>query len=226
MQIDIFTLFPEMFVGPFDASITKRAKDKGLVQINIHNLRNWAKDKRKTVDDRPYGGGTGMILMVEPIYSALKDLKKPNTKTILLTPQGKPFTEKLARELSKSPHLILISGHYEGYDERIRTYVDEEISIGDYILTGGELPAMVITDAITRLIPGVLEKPDATTSESFEDNLLEFPQYTKPKNFKGAAVPEILLSGNHSEIAKWRKSQALKKTNSRRPDLLKSKEKN
>jgi len=253
-----------MFSGPFDASIIKRAQDKNLVKINIHNLRNWTKDKHKTVDDRPYGGGTGMILMVEPVYLALQDLKpptgRPDLKVILLSPSAKPFNQKKARELSKLNHLILIAGHYEGYDERIRKFVDEEISIGDYILTGGELPAMIITDSVVRLISGVIEKPEATLNESFEPlairapartrasaseslirapartrasasesltghkpyTMLEFPQYTRPENFKGHKVPEVLLSGNHAEIAKWRKNESLKRTKTRRPDLLRN----
>ena len=183
MIIDILTLFPEMFSGPFDASIIKRAQDKNLVKINIHNLRNWTKDKHKTVDNRPYGGGIGMILMVEPVYLALQDLKsptgRPDSKVILLSPSGQPFNQKKARELAKLNHLILIAGHYEGYDERIRKFVDEEISIGDYILTGGELPTMVITDSVVRLISGVLEKPDATQNESFEPSAIRVPARTK-----------------------------------------------
>lgn len=257
MKIDILTLFPEMFKGPFDESIIKRAQEKGLVKINIHNLRKWAKDKHKTVDDRPYGGGTGMILMVEPIYNALKDLCRQkekfktsqNTamavnceeKVILLTPQGKVLNQKMARRFSKLDHLILICGHYEGVDERVREYlVDEEVSIGDYILTGGELPAMVLVDAVTRLIPGVLKKEEAIQFESFSklkiafrrnpakqanskiENLLEYPQYTRPSNFKGWKVPKILLSGNHKKIEEWRKKQALEKTKKQRPDLIKN----
>lgn len=210
-----------MFVGPFAESIIKRAQDKKLVEIEIHNLRNWAKDKRKTVDDRPFGGGTGMILMVEPIAAALKELRQKNSWVILLTPQGKTFNQKKAQILAKKRHLIFICGHYEGVDERIRKYlVDQEISIGDYVLTGGELPAMIVVDTIVRLIPGVLDKPEAIQSESFTEKLLEYPQYTRPANFKGWKVPEILLSGNHQKIAAWRKEQTLKRTKSRRPDLL------
>jgi tRNA (guanine37-N1)-methyltransferase len=221
MGIDILTLFPKMFVGPFAESIIKRAQDKKLVEIEIHNLRNWAKDKRKTVDDRPFGGGTGMILMVEPIAAALKELRQKNSWVILLTPQGKTFNQKKAQILAKKRHLIFICGHYEGVDERIRKYlVDQEISIGDYVLTGGELPAMIVVDTIVRLIPGVLDKPEAIQSESFTEKLLEYPQYTRPANFKGWKVPEILLSGNHQKIAAWRKEQTLKRTKSRRPDLL------
>ncbi len=221
MKIDILTLFPEMFKGPFDESMIKRAQEKKLVEIKIHNLRAWAKDKHKTVDNRPFGGGVGMILMVEPIDQALKELRRKETKVILLTPQGKIFSQPLAQKLSKEKHLVFICGHYEGVDERIREHlVDEEISIGDYILTGGELPAMVVVDTIVRLIPKVLEKKEAVQDESFSNNLLEYPQYTRPANFKGQQVPEILLSGNHKKIAGWQKKKAKEKTKKRRPDLL------
>lgn len=247
MKIDILTLFPKMFKGPFDESIIKRAQDKGSVEIKIHDLRKWAKDKHKTVDGRPFGGGVGMILMVEPIDKALKSLKAiSSTPTqnetivkkcarplvILLTPQGKVFNQKIARKMAQEKHLIFICGHYEGIDERIREHlVDEEISIGDYVLTGGELPAMVVTETIVRLIPGVLKKEEAIKSESFsrfyvlihgnKKALLEYPQYTRPANFKGWRVPDILLSGNHKKIAQWRKKKSLEKTKKRRPDLLK-----
>lgn len=220
MKIDILTLFPKMFEGPFNESIVKRAIEKNLVEIKIHDLRKWGLTERRTVDDRPYGGGVGMVLMIEPIYNALKELKEKESKVILLTPQGKPFKQSLARSLSSEKHLILICGHYEGFDERIRSLVDEEISIGDYVLTGGELPAMIITDTLVRLIPGVLKKEEATELESFsEENLLEYPQYTRPEDFKGLKVPEILLSGDHQKINKWRKQEALKKTKIKRPDL-------
>ncbi len=230
MKVDILTLFPKMFKGPFEESIIKRAQDKDLVEIKIHNLRKWTEDKRKTVDDRPFGGGVGMVMMVEPIYQALKKLRQKNSWVILLTPQGKVFNQKIAKHLSKHDHLILVCGHYEGVDERIREHlVDEEISIGDYVLTGGELPAMIVTDTIVRLIPGVLEKPEATKNESFavirktkdERRLLEYPQYTRPADFKGWKTPEVLLSGNHQKIAKWRQKQSFKRTKTRRPDLLK-----
>lgn len=226
MKIDILTLFPEMFVGPFEESIVARAQDKLLVKIKIHNLRDWANDKRGTVDDRPYGGGTGMILAVDVIAQALTSLKAKSSKLkagriVLLTPQGKTFNQKMAKTLSGLDHLILICGHYEGFDERIRQLVDEEISIGDYVLTGGEIPAMVLVDAVTRLVPGVLEKPEATKNESFSDSLLEYPQYTRPANFKGQKIPDILLSGDHQKIADWRQKKALEKTKKQRPDLLK-----
>lgn len=227
MKIDILTLFPDMFKGPFDESIIKRAEEKELVDIKIHNLRKWAKDRHNTVDDRPYGGGTGMVLMVEPIFNAVKELKGNNrerakdTKVILLTPQGIPFKESAAQRLSKLKHIILICGHYEGFDERIReNLVDEEVSIGDFVLTGGEIPAMVVTDSIVRLIPGVLEKEDATIKESFSENLLEYPQYTRPEEFNGWIVPETLLSGNHKEIDKWRKEKSIEKTKKVRPDII------
>lgn len=225
MKIDIITLFPGMFAGPFNDSIIKIAIEKKLVKIKIHNLRKWAKDKHKTVDNRPYGGGKGMVLMIGPIFEALKTIapkaKTQKTKTILLSPQGKTFTQKKAKELAKLDHLVLIAGHYEGFDERIREkLIDEEISIGDYVLTGGELPAMTVIDSIVRLIPGVLDK-EATDNESFSKNdLLDYPQYTRPSDFKGWEVPEILLSGNHAEIEKWRKEKSIEKTKKARPDLV------
>ncbi len=236
MKIDILTLFPEMFKGPFDESIVRRAIDKKLVEIDIHNLRRWTKDKHRTVDDRPFGGGVGMVMMVEPIDLALQDLKSEtktlklsNSQTLLLSPRGKLFNQKTAQSLSRLQHLTLICGHYEGVDERVVDLVDEEISIGDYVLTGGEIPAMVMVDSITRLLPGVLEKK-ATEDESFSklkidnskvENLLEYPHYTRPANYKGEIVPEILLSGNHKEIDKWRLKKAFEITKKKRPDLLK-----
>lgn len=236
MKIDILTLFPKMFAGPFAESIVKRGQEKGLVEIKIHNLRNWAIDKRGTVDDKPYGGGTGMILMVKPIFEALESLKVKRQKVILLSPRGKVWQQKKAQEYSKLERLILICGHYEGVDERLKKFIDEEISIGDYILTGGEIPAMAVVDSIVRLIPGVLEKPEATKDESFSNSqfaclparqtirnsqLLEYPQYTHPENFQGLKVPKILLSGNHQKIAEWRRKKALEITKKNRPDLLK-----
>jgi tRNA (guanine37-N1)-methyltransferase len=229
MKIDILTLFPEMFQGPFAESIVKRAQEKGLVKIKIHDLRKWTQDKHRTVDDRPFGGGTGMILMVEPVDRALKDLRKKNTKVVLLTPQGKVFHQKMAQKLARAEHLIFLCGHYEGIDERIREHlVDEEISIGDYVLTGGELPAMVVIDSLVRLIPGVLEKAEATKTESFSLNdlnhfnkksLLEYPQYTRPEKYKSWKVPVVLLSGNHQKIKDWREKKAQERTLKRRPDL-------
>lgn len=209
MKIDILTLFPEMFEGPFKHSIVKRAQEKNLVEINTHNLRDWAVSKHKTVDDRPFGGGPGMLLKIEPVHTALEDLREGSSQVILLSPQGKTFDQKRAVQLSKEQHLILISGHYEGFDERIREHlVDEQISIGNYVLTGGELPAMIITDAVVRLIPGVLKKADATEVESHsKEGYIEYPQYTRPEEFKGWRVPKVLLSGNHAEIEKWRKKK-------------------
>ncbi|OQA93059.1 MAG: tRNA (guanine-N(1)-)-methyltransferase [Microgenomates group bacterium ADurb.Bin219] len=233
MKIDILTLFPGMFDGPFAESIIRRAQDKSLVEINIHNLRKWAKDKRGTVDDRPYGGGAGMVMMIEPITKALESLKvksqklnvkskKKNSKVVLLSPRGKVWNQKMANDYSKLDHLILICGHYEGIDERVKQLLDEEVSIGDYILTGGEIPTMVLVDSLVRLIPGVLEKSDATKNESFSNiQLLEYPQYTRPENFQGQKVPKILLSGDPKKINKWREKEALKITKKNRPDLLK-----
>jgi len=225
MKIDIITLFPQMFSGPFDESIVHRAQEKKLVEINIHNLRDWAVDERGTVDDRPFGGGPGMLLKAQPVFDAVETLKSKikdqRSKIVLMTPQGKPFSQKIAQDISKLESLILVCGHYEGVDERIREHlVDEEISIGDYVLTGGELPAMVVVDATVRLIPGVLEKKEAIELESFTTTLLEYPQYTRPEDFRGFRVPEILLSGNHQEIKKWREEQTEKRTKERRPDLL------
>ncbi|MFC1625694.1 tRNA (guanosine(37)-N1)-methyltransferase TrmD [Patescibacteria group bacterium] len=206
LKIDILTLFPKMFEGPFDESIVKRAQEKRLVEINIHDLRGWAKDKRKTVDDKPYGGGVGMILRVDIIDDALKDLRTKNSKVILLDAGGKTFTQKVARDLSEQKHLILIAGHYEGVDHRVREHlVGEVVSIGGYVLTGGEIPAMVVTDSIVRLIPKVLKKEEATQIESFsKPGKIEFPQYTRPEVYRKWRVPKVLLSGNHKEIKKWR----------------------
>lgn len=209
-----------MFTGPLTESIVKRAQAKNLVEINIHNLRKWTKDKRGTVDDRPYGGGVGMVMMVEPVVKAIEELKEVDTKVILLSPRGKVWKQSLAQKYSKHKNIIMLCGHYEGIDERVSKFVDEEISLGDFVLTGGEIPAMALVDSMVRLIPGVLEKPEATKNESFSDpKLLEYPQYTHPENYKGLKVPRILLSGNHAKIAKWRKEQAEKITRKNRPDL-------
>ncbi|NLG12258.1 MAG: tRNA (guanosine(37)-N1)-methyltransferase TrmD [Elusimicrobia bacterium] len=222
MRIDIITLFPEVFT-PLDTSIVKRAIDKGITEILIWNLRNFTKDKHKKVDDTPYGGGKGMVLQCEPIFAAVEHIKKQNktSKVILTTPQGALFNQGVAKKLSSEKGLIIICGHYEGVDERISTIVDYEISIGDYVLTGGELPAMVITDALVRLLPGVLPK-DAPVYDSFNRNLLDWPSYTKPATFKGMEVPEVLISGNHEKIAKWRKEESEKRTKKRRPDLYRN----
>jgi tRNA (guanine37-N1)-methyltransferase len=230
MKIDILTIFPEMFKPILGESIIKRAQSKGLVKIAVHNLRDYSSDKHRKVDDRPFGGGPGMVFKPEPIFEAVKHLKSQvtshrsqlKTRVILLTPQGKVLNQKLAQKLSKNKHLILICGHYEGIDERVRLrLVDEEISIGDYVLTGGELPAMILIDAVTRLIPKVLGDKDSAKSDSFCDGLLEGPQYTRPANFLGLKVPKVLLSGNHQAIVKWRKEEAFKVTKKKRPDLMK-----
>jgi len=223
MQVDIITIFPEMFKGPFDQSIIKRAQEKKLAKINIHDLRQWTEDKHKTVDDKPFGGGPGMIMKVDIIDKAIAAVRKKELKgkTILLTPQGKTFKQKRAEEISRLEQIVLICGHYEGFDERVRELVDEEISVGDYVLTGGELAAMVVTDAVVRLIPGVVGNIESTKDESFSADGLEYPQYTKPVEYKGKKVPEILLSGNHAKIKEWRKKKAVEKTKKIRPDLLK-----
>lgn len=220
MEIDILTIFPEMFDPILNISMLKIAQEKGLVKIRVHNLRNWSRDKHKKVDDRPFGGGPGMVMKIEPIYYALENLRTEDSQVILLSPQGKLFKQKYAEELSKKKHLIFICGHYEGIDARVRTYlVDEEISIGDYILTCGELPAMVVVDAVVRLIPGVLGCKESLFEETFSQGILEYPQYTRPAVFKGWKVPEILLSGNHKKVEEWRRKEAMRITRKKRPDL-------
>ncbi len=219
MKIDILTIFPEMFDGFLKTSIIKRALDNNKVEIKIHDIRNYSKDPHKKVDDYGYGGGRGMVLMPQPIFDAVDDIKTDSSKIILMTPQGKPYKQSVAYDLSKEKHLILICGHYEGFDERIRTLADIEISIGDYVLTGGELPSMVITDSIVRLLDGVIEE-ESHINDSFNNNLLDYPVYTKPVEYRGMKVPEVLLSGHHAKIKKYREEEALKKTKNRRPDLL------
>ena len=211
--------FPDMFNNIFSESIIKRALDNNLVEINIHNIRDYSKDPHKKVDDTPYGGGAGMVLMCQPIFDAVKDLRRDNSKVILLTPSGKLYKQSIALDLSKEKHLILICGHYEGFDERIKTICDLELSIGDYILTGGEIPAMVIIDSITRLIDGVIRK-ESYENESFTDNLLDYPTYTKPRVYEGLSVPDVLVNGNHEKINKWRREQQIEMTKKNRPDLL------
>ncbi len=224
MKIDVLTLFPAMFAGPLDESIIKRARDAGLLELGIHNLRDYAHDRHRTVDDRPFGGGPGMLLKPEPIFEACEHLAGEDTRVILLSPSGRPFTQAIARELSGYRHLLLISGHYEGFDERVReTLADDELSIGDYVLTNGALPVMVVIDAVTRLMPGVLGDDESSREESFSQGLLEYPQFTRPAEFRGMKVPDVLLSGNHAEIARWRADQARLRTGDRRPDLLKQK---
>ena len=220
MKIDVLTLFPDMFNGVFDESIIKRALDNNLVEIKVHNIRDYSKDPHKKVDDTPYGGGAGMVLMCQPIFDAVKTLRSDNSKVILLTPSGKLYKQSIALDLSLEKHLIIICGHYEGFDERIKTICDMEISIGDYILTGGEIPCMVLIDSITRLIDGVIRK-ESYENESFSDNLLDYPTYTKPRIYEGLSVPDVLVNGDHEKIDKWRREQQIKLTENNRPDLLK-----
>lgn len=221
MKIDVLTLFPAMFAGPLDESIVMRARRAGLLDLQVHNLRDYAHDRHKTVDDRPFGGGPGMLLKPEPIFEAVEKLARENTRIILLSPAGRVFNQAIARKLAQYDDLLLISGHYEGFDERIREqWADDELSIGDYVLTNGALPAMVVIDTITRLLPGALGDEESARDESFSQGLLEYPQYTRPAEFRGMKVPEVLLSGNHAEIAKWRAEQSRLLTQQRRPDLL------
>mgnify|MGYP001863187645 FL=1 len=222
MKIDILTLFPQMF-APLKESIIKRAVDKKLLEINVVDIREFSKDKHKKCDDYPFGGGAGMLMQVEPLYYAIKSVQSGNSKLIFPSPQGKVFNQNMAKELSEEEHLVFICGHYEGVDERIfELFNIEEISLGDFVLTGGELPSMVMVDAISRLVDGVISR-ESLESESFSNNLLEYPQYTRPSSFMGLDVPEVLLSGNHQEIEKWRNEQSLKRTKERRKDLLKKK---
>jgi tRNA (guanine37-N1)-methyltransferase len=222
MKIDVLTLFPAMFAGPLDESIVKRARAKGLLDLAIVNLRDYTHDRHKTVDDRPFGGGPGMVLKPEPIFEAVEKLATDSTRVLLMSPSGRKFDQALARELAQEKHLLLISGSYEGVDERvIETLVDDEVSIGDFVLTNGALPAMLIVDAVTRLLPGALGDDESSADESFSHGLLEYPHYTRPAEFRGMKVPEVLLNGHHAEIAKWRKEQAKLRTKARRPDLLK-----
>ena len=221
MKIDVLTLFPAMFAGPLDESIIKRARLKGLLDLKIHDLRDWTHDRHRTVDDRPFGGGPGMLLKPEPLFEAIESLQREKTRVILFSPAGRQFDQAIARELAQQEDLLLVTGHYEGFDERVReTLVDDELSIGDYVLTNGALPAMVVVDAVTRLLPGALGDDESSHDESFSAGLLEYPQYTRPADFRGMKVPEILLSGNHAEIEKWRREQARLRTKERRPDLL------
>ncbi|HWY76834.1 MAG TPA: tRNA (guanosine(37)-N1)-methyltransferase TrmD [Verrucomicrobiae bacterium] len=222
MKIDVLTLFPAMFAGPLDESIIQRARTNGALDLKIHNLRDYTHDRHKTVDDRPFGGGPGMLLKPEPIFEAIEALAREQTRVILLSPAGRKFDQAIARELAQQEHLLMICGSYEGFDERIREHLaDDELSIGDYVLTNGALPAMVIIDTVTRLLPGVLGDDESSRDESFTQDLLEYPHYTRPAEFRGLKVPEVLLSGNHAEIAKWRAEQARLRTKDKRPDLLK-----
>lgn len=227
MKIDVLTLFPGMFAGPLDESIVKRARERGILELGIHNLRDWTHDRHKTVDDKPFGGGPGMLLKPEPIFEAVEALANDQTRVVLLTPSGRIFRQEIAREFATYPHLLLVSGSYEGFDERVREHLaDDEISVGDFVLTNGALPAMIVIDAVTRLLPGVLGDDESSRDESFSHGLLEYPHYTRPADFRGWKVPEILLSGHHAEIAKWRAEQARLRTRERRPDLLEDQSEN
>jgi tRNA (guanine37-N1)-methyltransferase len=222
VKIDVLTLFPAMFAGPLDESIIMRARKKGLLDLKVHDLRQWTHDRHKTVDDRPFGGGPGMLMKPEPVFEAVESLRQDATKVILLSPGGRKFDQPIARELAQQTDLLLVTGHYEGFDERIRLgLAHDELSIGDYVLTNGALPAMVVIDAVTRLLPGVLGDDESSRDESFSHGLLEYPQYTRPAEFRGMKAPDVLVSGNHAEIEKWRREQAKLRTKERRPDLLK-----
>jgi tRNA (guanine37-N1)-methyltransferase len=224
MRIDIITLFPEMFQGPFDASIVARAREQRIVDIELHPLRDWGEGRHKQVDDYPHGGGAGMVLKPGPLFAAVEavqPLAEPPGRVVLLTPQGRLFNQAIANELSEQPRLVLLCGHYEGVDERVREHVvDDEISIGDYVLSGGELAAMVLVDAVVRRLPGALGGEASLEEESHSEGLLEYPQYTRPAEFRGWPIPDVLLSGHHEEVAKWRRRQSLLRTALRRPDLL------
>ncbi|OGR25745.1 MAG: tRNA (guanosine(37)-N1)-methyltransferase TrmD [Desulfuromonadaceae bacterium GWB2_53_15] len=223
MKFNILTLFPGMFIGPFDESIIRRGRDKQLIDISLHNIRDYSVDRHQTADDAPYGGGAGMVMKVEPLSACIEHVKAqhPTSTVVMTSPQGRRFTHKIADELAARDGLIIICGRYEGIDERIRDlYVEDDISLGDYVISGGEIAAMVIVDAVTRLVPGVLGSDESATTDSFCDGLLEYPQYTRPPEFKGLKVPDILLSGNHELIRKWRRNESLRKTRTLRPDLL------
>jgi len=221
MKIDVLTLFPEMFAGPLDVSMVARARKSGLLDLQIRNLRDWTHDRHKTVDDRPFGGGPGMVLKPEPIFEAVEALAGEKTRVLMMAPTGRTFTQAIARELAAQEHLLFLCGSYEGFDERIRTLTHDELSIGDYVLTNGGLPTMVVIDAVTRLLPGVLGDDESASDESFSHGLLEYPHYTRPAEFRAMKVPEVLMSGNHAEIEKWRREQSRLRTKERRPDLLK-----
>ncbi|MBZ4687130.1 MAG: tRNA (guanine37-N1)-methyltransferase [Clostridia bacterium] len=223
MQIDIVTIFPEMLEGPLKGSIIGRAREKGIIKINLHNLRDYAYNKHRSVDDYPYGGGPGMVMKPEPFFCVLEklDYLHSNNPILLMTPQGEVFNQKLAQEFATFEKMAILCGHYEGIDERVRKIVTHEISIGDYVLTGGEIPALAVVDAVSRLLPGVLGDDQSAREDSFQDGLLEHPHFTRPREYKGMKVPDILLSGNHAEIARWRKKEKFKRTLERRPELLK-----
>jgi tRNA (guanine37-N1)-methyltransferase len=221
LEIDIVTIFPDFFKSPLEQSILKRAQKEGRVKIHIRNLRDYTRDRHKTVDDKPFGGGAGMVMKPEPIFECLKAIRKRGW-VVLLDPHGKPFTQKIARELAAKKHLVLIAGHYEGIDYRVHEHlVDQEISVGDFVTMGGEAPALCVIEAVVRLLPGVLGNVESLKHESFQDKHLEYPQYTRPREFRGWKVPEVLVSGNHREVEKWRQEIAKKMTRTKRPDLLK-----
>ena len=221
LRVDLLTLFPGMCSGPMTHSMMKRALEKGLLSFTAHDIRDWTTDKHRLTDDAPFGGGEGMVMKPEPIFAAVESLRRPESRVILMTPSGKPFSQSVAMELALAEHLIIICGHYEGIDQRVIDHlVDEEISIGDYVLTNGAIAALVVVDAVTRLIPGVLGNAKSAVQDSFGNDLLEFPQYTRPADYRGWKIPEILVSGNHAAIAEWRLKQSLQKTEQVRPDLL------
>jgi len=225
MEFDVFTLLPEVFPPYLDSSILQRARQRGLLEVRLHNIRDWATDKHHVTDDEPYGGGGGMVMKVEPVFAAVEAVLGPQSGVprILLTPQGRVFNHQIALELARQPHLALLCGRYEGLDERIREHlVNDQISIGDYVLTGGELPALILIDALARLLPGVLGDPDGPFDDSHASGLLEYPHYTRPPEFRGWQVPEVLLSGDHAKVGHWRREQSLRRTLQRRPDLLES----
>ncbi|OGX35683.1 MAG: tRNA (guanosine(37)-N1)-methyltransferase TrmD [Omnitrophica WOR_2 bacterium RIFCSPLOWO2_02_FULL_50_19] len=222
MRIDILTLFPKMFEGVLGESIIKRARKKGKVDIRVHNLRDWTDDKHRKVDDKPFGGGPGMVIKPQPLFDAVSALKRGASRVVLMTPQGKTLTQSVAKKISGYKHIIIVCGHYEGIDERFRRkLVTDEISLGDFVLTGGEIPAMALVDSLVRLVPGVVGDRDSLEFESFASGLLEYPQYTRPAEFRGLRVPGVLLSGDHNKIDVWRREMAMKRTRSRRPDMYK-----
>ncbi len=220
MRIDVLSLFPSFFTGPLEASLLGKAIEKSLLRVEVHQLRDWAPGKHRMVDDAPYGGGHGMVLKVEPTVAALESVSDADSHRILLSARGTRLTQTRAQELAALPHLVLLCGRYEGVDERVSSFVDEEVCIGDYVLSGGEAGALVLIDAVARLLPGVMGNPDSLSTESFNEDLLEYPQYTRPEVFRGMAVPDILLSGNHGSVERWRREQALERTRRARPDLL------
>ena len=224
MRIDVLTLFPEYFAGSVRSSLLGKALEKGLIDIQLHQIRDWTTDKHRTVDDTPYGGGDGMVMKIEPLAAALEAVSGPKTRRILLSARGPRFTQARARELAGCDHLVLLCGRYEGVDERVVDFIDEELTVGDYILSGGEAAANVVIDAVSRLVPGVLGNPGSLVTESFSQDLLEYPQYTRPETFRDQGVPEVLLSGNHGAIDRWRQEQALERTRRVRPDLLANQE--